>query len=78
MYILGKYNDGIPEGSRLALDTSAWLKNQFFNNEGTSLIVLYVSYISNMWPRVTDTTARHQWLGGARLQRGDRQDQGPR
>lgn len=30
----GKYNDGIPEGSRLALENSAWLKNQFFNNEG--------------------------------------------
>jgi hypothetical protein len=34
MSILGKYNDGIPEGSRLALESSAWLKNQLYNNEG--------------------------------------------
>lgn len=32
--LTGKYNDGIPEGSRLALENYSWLKDQLMSEEG--------------------------------------------
>ncbi len=37
--LTGKYNDGIPEGSRLALKEYGWLRDQVLNDEGKRRIV---------------------------------------
>ncbi|MFQ3621841.1 MAG: aldo/keto reductase, partial [Spirochaetales bacterium] len=36
--LTGKYNEGIPEGSRLSLPGYEWLKNRFFSEEGKRMI----------------------------------------
>jgi aryl-alcohol dehydrogenase-like predicted oxidoreductase len=36
--LTGKYNDGIPDGSRMSLDSYAWLKERLLSDEGQARI----------------------------------------